>query len=39
MFTKEELEFIDKVMNQSNEFTKRQVIKDKIEAILQYIIY
>jgi hypothetical protein len=36
MFTKEELEFIDKVMNQSNDFTRRQVIKDKIEAVLPY---
>ena len=36
MFTKEELEFIDNIMNQSNEFTKRQVIKDKIDAVLPY---
>jgi len=34
MFTKEELIFIDNVMNQSNEFAKRQIIKDKIEAVL-----
>lgn len=36
MFTKEELEFINNMMNQSWEFTKRQVIKDKIEAVLPY---
>ena len=36
MFTKEELEFINSLMNQSNDFKKRQVIKDKIEVILPY---
>tara|TARA_R110000744_G_scaffold307110_1_gene415306 strand:+ start:868 stop:984 length:117 start_codon:yes stop_codon:yes gene_type:complete len=36
MFTREELVFIDNVMNTSSEFAKRQVIKDKIEAVLPY---
>lgn len=36
MFTKEELEFIDIMMNQSWEFSKRQIIKDKIEAVLPF---
>lgn len=36
MFTKEELEFINKMMNQSSEFSKRQTIKDKIDAVLPY---
>lgn len=36
MFTKEELEFIYKMMEQSGEFRKRQVIKDKIDAVLLY---
>ena len=36
MFTKEELIFIDNVMNTSSDFNKRQVIRDKIDAVLPY---